>query len=256
MELLTTIVGTTKLWKLFVRLTTWEEGEITSTLECTLLKHKTHAQKIFSVILKIAHTHKIFWQLESLNEGRKNKTHNSSIKHKTNFLNCIKQTYFRVLILSMDSNNPLLASMILNATTFLHWCNNTMMFNTHFQIIHERRTPCSCYLKFSQNSQMLLLLNPKPKLEAYPCQVWTWGLNQLLFKHMTRIQSWVNSGYNYLKYVNARVKRQVGLQILKHLGMKWGPNSFRISAPIYLYIYIYIYALSNTQWVFLSRPHT
>jgi hypothetical protein len=134
----------------------------------------------------------------------------------------------------MDSDDPLLAPMILNATTFLHWCNNTMMFNTHFQIIQERRTPCSCFLKFLQNSQMLVFLNPKRRLEAYPSQVWTWGLNQLLFKYMMCIQSWVNSGYNYLKYV-----RQVGLQVLKYLGMKWAPIPFWFELQ-FIYIYIYI----------------
>jgi hypothetical protein len=81
---------------------------------------------------------------------------------------------------------------------------------------------------------MLVFLNPKRRLEAYPSQVWTWGLNQLLFKYMMCIQSWVNSGYNYLKYV-----RQVGLQVLKYLGMKWAPIPFWFELQ-FIYIYIYM----------------
>lgn len=95
MEVSKIIVGTTKLWKLFVGLTTWEEGEITSALECTLSKHKTHTQ-IFLAILKIAHTHKIFWQPWKLEWREKKQStqlkHKAQSKlsklHKTNLFSC------------------------------------------------------------------------------------------------------------------------------------------------------------------------
>jgi hypothetical protein len=58
----------------------------------------------------------------------------------------------------------------------------------------------------------------------------------LLFKYTTWIQSWVNSGYDYLKYVNPGQRCRWVYKYWSTWGMKWGPDSFRISAPIYIYI--------------------